>query len=233
MANKKEKKLSTNEKLANMTEGWISTHRSLIITLCIAVVVIVLAVVVATVVVNKNNDKINEALATLETNYNEFELMDADSSDYEAKLQTIKDEANSLISKPGVKKYAGSKAALLLAQMSFDDGDYTKAIEYYTSVYEAQKDTYLGQVALMSKASAFESNGDKAGALAIYNQLFDEYGKNGIYSSRALFNAARLTEESDLDLAISIYEQLVGLFEDSGSEYAKLATSRISQLNNK
>ena len=65
----------------------------------------------------------------------------------------------------------------------------------------------------------------------IYNAFFDEYGLESFYSSRALFNAARLTEESDKALAISIYEQLVGEFGDYGSEYAKLAQSRIAQLN--
>ena len=40
-----------------------------------------------------------------------------------------------------------------------------------------------------------------------------------------------MTEDTDKALAISIYEQLVGEFGDYGSEYAKLAQSRIAQLN--
>lgn len=233
MANKKEKQLSANDKLVNMTEGWIATHRTLIISLCVLVVVVVLISVVASVIINKNYDKINDSLATLETNYEEYQLLDSDSDEYTEKLTLVNEEANALLSNPGVKKYAGSKAALILAEMAYEKGDYDKAIEYYTSVYEAQKDTYLGQVALMSKASALEETGDKSGALVLYNQIFNDYGKDGIYASRALFNSARLIEESDVELAISIYEQLVGLYEESQSEYSKLATSRISQLKNK
>ena len=43
--------------------------------------------------------------------------------------------------------------------------------------------------------------------------------------------AARLTEETDKALAISIYEQLIAYFESYNSEYAKLAKSRVAQLN--
>ena len=123
------------------------------------------------------------------------------------------------------------KVQLLQPQGTYEDGNYVKAIELYDEVTEGQKKTFLREVALMSMAAALEENGDKNSARDIYNAFFDEYGLESFYSSRALFNAARLTEESDKALAISIYEQLVGEFGDYGSEYAKLAQSRIAQLN--
>lgn len=229
MAKKKEK-LSTSEVLVNKTEGWIATHKNVIIASCCVALAAILIAVIITLVSNKGSNKVDTALATLSSNYDAYLVMDADDENYESSLSTIKEEANALVSKPGVKEYAGAKAALILADIAYNDADYTEAVSLYKSVYEAQKNTYLGQVALMSEAAALEMSGDKSGALDLYNKIFDDYGTEGIYASRALFNAARLTEESDKALAISIYEQLIGEFEEGGSEYAKLAKSRVSQL---
>ena len=229
MAKKKEK-LSTSEVLVNKTEGWIATHKNVIIAACCIALAVILIAVIVTVVSDKGSNKVDTALATLSSNYDSYLVMDADDENYESSLATVKEEANALVAKPGVKEYAGAKAALILADIAYNDGDYTEAVSLYESVYNAQKDTFLGQVALMSKAAAVEMTGDKSGARELYNQIFDEYGTEGIYASRALFNAARLTEESDAALAVSIYEQLIGEFEEGGSEYAKLAKSRVSQL---
>ena len=227
---KKNEKLSHNEVLVNKTEGWISTHRNVILISCIAVVAVVLIALIITLVSSKGSSKVDSALYTLSTDYNNFIVMDADDEAYQSTLDKVNEEANALIKKPGIKKYQGAKAQLILAEIAFTNGDYEKAAELYKEVYEAQKNTYLGQVALISEAASVEASGDKSGALDLYNKVFDEYGVESIYASRALFNAARLTEESDKELAISIYEQLVGAFEEGSSEYAKLAKTRISQL---
>lgn len=227
---KKNEKLSANEVLVNKTEGWISTHRNVIFVSCILVVAIVAVALIITLVSDKGSSNIDSSLYALSSSYEDYLVMDSDDENYEKTLQSIKEEAEELVEKAGVKKYAGAKAQLILADIAYSDGDYSLAEELYKSVYEGQKKTYLGQVALMSYATAAEENGDKSLALSLYNQVFDEYGLEGIYASRSLFNSARLTEESDKDLAVSIYEQLIGEFEESNSEYAKLAESRVSQL---
>ena len=231
MANKKEKNLSANEVLVNKTEGWISTHKNLIIYSCIAVVAIIIIAMVITFVSGNGSSSLDTELATLETGYSEYKVMDADAEGYDEKLETVKSSADALVTEAGLTKYAGAKAEIILAEIDYAEGNYADAADKYEAVYQAQKSTYLGQVALYSKAVAVEESGDKTGALDLYNRVFSEYGTEGLYASRALFNAARLTEESDKALAISIYEQLVGEFEESSSEYAKLAKSRISQLN--
>lgn len=227
---KKNEKLSANEVLVNKTESWISSHRNVIIASCIAVVAVVAVALIITLVTSRGSSRVDKALYTLTSTYNDYLVMDADDENYDSTLASVKEEAEALVVKPGLKKYAGAKAALILGDIAYNDGEYSEAAEFYKSVYEAQKKTYLGEVALISEAAALEESGDKTGALALYNQVFDEYGVEGIYASRALFNAARLTEDTDKDLAVSIYEQLIGEFEESSSEYYKLAKSRVSQL---
>ena len=84
----------------------------------------------------------------------------------------------------------------------------------------------------MNAAACNENLGNVDVALETYNKLWDEYGKEGLYGSRALFNAARIYEgKGQMDLAVALYEQLIGEYQDVASEYAKLAQSRIAQLN--
>lgn len=230
MAKKVKKELTHSEIMVNKTEGWIATHKNVIIAAVAVAVVAIIAAVVITLVTDKSASSSDKALASLETSYDDYQLMDADEEGYADKLASVKSDAEALVASAGLRKYAGAKAELILAEIDYEDGEYVAAAEKYAAVYSAQKETYLGQVALMSEAAALESSGDADGALALYNEVFSVYGTEGIYASRALFNAARLTESSDKALAISIYEQLVGEFEESGSEYAKLARSRVSQL---
>lgn len=230
MAKKEKKKLTANEILVGKTEGWIATHKSWIIGAVAVIVAAILVAVIITVVSGKGSDSVSTALVTLQSDYEAYEVMDSDDEGYADALANVKAEAEALVASPGVKKYEGAKAALVLAEISYNDGDYASAVDYYNTVYEAQKNTYLGQVALMGKAASLEESGDEDGALEVYNYVYDTYGVGGIYASRALFNAARLTEKSNVALAISMYEQLAGEFEEAGSEFAKLATSRAAQL---
>ncbi len=230
MAKKEKKKLTANEILVNKTEGWIATHKSLIIGAVAVVVAAILVAIIITVVSSSGDDSVNTSLVTLQADYESYQVMDSDDEEYASSLASVKAEAEALVANPGVKKYAGAKAALILADIAYNDADYATAADYYSTVYDAQADTYLGQVALMSKAAALEESGDTDGALETYNLVWDKYGVGGVYASRALFNAARLTENSNIDLAISMYEQLAGEFEEASSEFAKLATSRASQL---
>ena len=232
MAKKEKKKLTANEILVNKTENWIATHKALIIGVAAVVVLAILVAVIITVVSSNGDDGDSTALVTLQADYEAYQVMDSDDEGYADSLASVKAEAEALVSDPGVKKYEGAKAALILAELSYSEGDYASAVDYYNTVYEAQKNTYLGQVALMGKAVSQEENGDSEGALESYNSVYDTYGVDGIYASRALFNAARLTESTNVDLAISMYEQLAGEFEEASSEFAKLATSRVSQLKN-
>ena len=225
--NDKEVQLTYAEKLVNSTNTWLGKHGKVLAIIVAVVVAVIVIASVVTVVVNSSNKKTYEKLDALTAQYSEFTVMDSDAEGYDSAKSTLVADAEAL----RAKNYPGAKATMVLADLAYEDGDYVKAIELYDEVAEGQKKTFLREVALMSMAAALEENGDKNSARDIYNEFFDEYGLESFYSSRALFNAARLTEESDKALAISIYEQLVGEFGDYGSEYAKLAQSRIAQLN--
>ena len=225
----KEVQLTASEKMTQSVDSWLGRHIKLIASILIAVVAVIVIAAIVTVVVNNNQSKRYEKLDAVTASYAEFSAMDGDAEGYAEAKNNVIAGAEELAKNP--KNYPGAKANLILADMAFDDGDYNKAIELYSLVASSQTKTFLREVALMSLAASYEENGDKAAALKVYNDFFDEYDTESFYSSRALFNAARLTEETDKALAISIYEQLIAYFESYNSEYAKLAKSRVAQLN--
>ena len=225
----KEVQLTASEKMTQSVDSWLGRHIKLIASIVIAVVAVIVIAAIVTVVVNNNQSKRYEKLDAVTASYAEFSAMDGDAEGYAEAKNNVIAGAEELAKNP--KNYPGAKANLILADMAFDDGDYNKAIELYSLVASSQTKTFLREVALMSLAASYEENGDQAAALKVYNDFFDEYDTESFYSSRALFNAARLTEETDKALAISIYEQLIAYFESYNSEYAKLAKSRVAQLN--
>ena len=225
----KEVQLTASEKMTQSVDSWLGRLIKLIASIVIAVVAVIVIAAIVTVVVNNNQSKRYEKLDAVTASYAEFSAMDGDAEGYAEAKNNVIAGAEELAKNP--KNYPGAKANLILADMAFDDGDYNKAIELYSLVASSQTKTFLREVALMSLAASYEEKGDKAAALKVYNDFFDEYDTESFYSSRALFNAARLTEETDKALAISIYEQLIAYFESYNSEYAKLAKSRVAQLN--
>lgn len=225
----KEVQLTASEKMTQSVDSWLGRHIKLIASIVIAVVAVIVIAAIVTVVINNAQSKRYEKLDAVTASYAEFSAMDGDAEGYAEAKNNVIAGAEELAKNP--KNYPGAKANLILADMAFDGGDYNKAIELYSLVASSQTKTFLREVALMSLAASYEENGDKAAALKVYNDFFDEYDTESFYSSRALFNAARLTEETDKALAISIYEQLIAYFESYNSEYAKLAKSRVAQLN--
>lgn len=225
----KEVQLTASEKMTQSVDSWLGRHIKLIASIVIAVVAVIVIAAIVTVVINNAQSKRYEKLDAVTASYAEFSAMDGDAEGYAEAKNNVIAGAEELAKNP--KNYPGAKANLILADIAFDDGDYNKAIELYSLVASSQTKTFLREVALMSLAASYEENGDKAAALKVYNDFFDEYDTESFYSSRALFNAARLTEETDKALAISIYEQLIAYFESYNSEYAKLAKSRVAQLN--
>ena len=215
--------------MTQSVDSWLGRHIKLIASIVIAVVAVIVIAAIVTVVVNNAQSKRYEKLDAVTASYAEFSAMDGDAEGYAEAKNNVIAGAEELAKNP--KNYPGAKANLILADVAFDDGDYNKAIELYSLVASSQTKTFLREVALMSLAASYEEKGDKAAALKVYNDFFDEYDTESFYSSRALFNAARLTEETDKALAISIYEQLIAYFESYNSEYAKLAKSRVAQLN--
>ena len=223
MAKKDENKLTPTEKFADKTNQWIGDHAKLLLTIGVAVIVALLILVICLSFVGKSKTKKFDSLSALEVSYSKLEEIGDE--------EFIK-EAEALVSDAGLKTYPGAKAALLIAYVSYDNEDYQTALDWYSKVASNQSGSYLYQVAVMNSAACNEMLGNTSVALDQYNSLWEKYGKDGLYGSRALFNAARLYEaDGNLELAKATYEQLTGEYSNSQSEYASLAKTRLAQLN--
>ncbi len=230
--NKKENNLTATEKFAGKIDTWLGLHSKLLTIIIAVLLVVVVALVVGLSVSDKKNDQKYSDLYSIEKQASALIALDPASDDYKSARSTLENDATALIASSNLKKYPGAKATMVLADLAFDNGEYDKALSFYTSVAENQAKTYLGQVALFNAAVCNENLGNDNEALSLYNKLWDDYGHDGIYASHALFNVARLYEKlGNVDLAKATYEQVAGEFSETSSEYAKLATSRAAQLN--
>lgn len=227
----KEEKLTPAEKILKATDSWLGRNGKLILIIGIVVLVVVIAVAAFAIVSNNNNKKLYNSYDNLISEYDEYIALDGDNEEYESKKAQLINNAIAL-SNTNKKKYPSAKANMLLGDISYDDKDYDVAIAYYNNVITNQKDTYLVQIALMNLASCYEEQNKLSYALATYTRVYDEYGKSGIYASRALFNEARINEKlGNIELAIDIYQTVADEYKDYQSEYSKLAETRVSQLS--
>ncbi len=232
MSNKKEENLTSTERFAGKIENWLGLHSKLLTIIIAVLIVCIVALVVVLTVADKNNEKKYSALYGIEKQADALIVMDPSSDEYKNARKDLEEAADSLIGSSSIKKYPAAKATMVLADIAYDNAEYDNALELYSAVAESQKKTYMVQVALMNAAACNEALGNTSDALAMYNKLWDDFGHDGVFASRALFNVARLYEKlGNTDLAIATYEQLAGEFGDSNSEYAKLATSRSAQLS--
>ena len=232
MSNKKENNLTPTEKFAGKVENWLGMHSKLLTIIIAVLLVVVVALVVVLTVADNNNDKKYSALYAIEKQSNELVVMDPVSDEYSTARTALERDADALISSSSLKKYPAAKATMVLADIAYDNAEYEKALELYSAVAENQKKTYMAQVALADAAACNEALDRPSDALALYNKLWDDFGHDGVFASRALFNVARLYEKlGNNDLAKATYEQLAGEFGDANSEYAKIATSRAAQLS--
>lgn len=233
MSNKKEENLTSTEKFAGKIETWLGKNSKLLTIIIAVLVVVVVALVVILSVSDSKDDKKYSALYAIEKQSDSLIIMDPASDEYKNARSALESDADSLIASSSIKKYPAAKATLILADIAYDNAEYEKALELYSSVVENQKkNSYMVQVATMNAAACNEALNNNSEALALYNKLWDDYGHDGIYASRALFNVARLYEKlGNIDLAKATYDQLAGEFSDANSEYSKLATSRSAQLS--
>lgn len=220
--------LTKTEKLAGSVEKFFSKNGKLIAIVAAVVLVIVIAIGIIVAVNSKNAEKRFTSIAKLDSQYSQLINMDNTSDEYKAAADAFISDANALISSS--KDYPAIKAKYLTGLYSFDSKNYAEAASIFEEVSVSANNTYLGSLALINGAAAYENAGNQAKALELYNKVWDTYGKNAAESQKALFNVARIYEEKgDSELAKATYHQLVDEFGTTG-EYGKLAASRIIVL---
>ena len=232
-----DKNITGSQKVEHKLNDFLAKYQRLVIIVAVAIVVVIIAVCVAVSVVQSNVDSKFNALADLEGQFETFYGMDSESDEYAAASSEFHADADALIASAGLDSYPGAKAALLVGDLAFNNGDYQAAADSYASVAAEQGDTYLGALAMMNEAAAYENLGDHTLALELYNSVFDTFGQDSPYAPKALFNVGRIyAEQGNTELARAAFQQLTGLYlipENGGqaSEYAMMADAYLVTLN--
>ncbi len=224
MKDKKKETLSS-DRLSAKTEGFLSSNKKSILIICVLVVVIVAVIAVISIFTSSSSEATATAVYNLESEYNSIRNMDEASADYATAGQAFVADAEVILAENS-DGYAYLKTNYLLGLYYYNvAGDWALAQACFETAAAAASGTYMGSLALMNAAASAENNGDQDTALAYYNQVWDDYGRDAAESPKALFNAARIYEaQGDIELASATYSQLADEFQ--GSEYAALARAR-------
>ena len=221
----KKKSLTSSEKIAAKTEGFLSRNYRLLIIVLVIVVLVVAALGIWSFVSGNDREEVATAVYDLEQHYNDLLLLDETSADFETAGSQLVSDAQAILAAVDGNEYAGLKTNYILGEYYFLTGDYASALTADGS------GTYFGSLALANAAASAENAGDQDSALAYYNRIWDEYGTEAPESPKALFNAARIYEaQGDTELASATYAQLADEF--TSSEYAQLANARLIVLGN-
>lgn len=231
MKNDKKPNTAEPKTAENKIESFLAKNFKKIIISVAVVAVVIIAICVGVYLYQRSVEKSFDALLSVENQAVELTMLDQSSSQYSSAKSAFLAKADELASKD-LKKYPAAKAELLKGDVYFFEEDFSSAVESYNKVASAQSGTYLGQLAMMNAAACYEELGDNSAAFDLYEAVFNDYGTEGVFASKALFNTARLYEaRGNIELAKATYEQLIGLYLVNGSEYAKMAQAHLVSLN--
>jgi len=233
---KKENKTTTDfsTKTVKNTEKFLTKYFKLLIGIVAAIIVGLIVLAIVLNVISNKKEANYYALDNLTTAYSDITALDVTSTEYTDAVATFNSDADALIAS-AKKSYPGYKAQYLKAALLADDEKWADALVLYTDLIAQTKDIYLGPLAMLNAAVCAENAGDSDKALALYNQIWDDYGNTTAVAPKALFNTGRLYEsKNQIDLAKAAYQQLVDEFQNpekgTDTEYAKLAKNRLAAL---
>ncbi len=221
-----EKELTKTQIIAERANKFLQKNAKKLIILLAVVVVLLIGFCIYYVVANNRLQDSYAKLYGLEESYSGLLSMDNTTDEYTDALTAFEADVDSYLADNKISSYQGSKATMLLAQVAYLEEDWQKAYDLFMAVAEENSDNYLGSLNYANAAAAAENNGDPTEALRLYTKIWDDYGISAAEAPKALFNQARLEEEAgNIDIAKSIYEQLVGQF--ASSYYTAIAQAKL------
>ncbi|MDD4083677.1 MAG: tetratricopeptide repeat protein [Sphaerochaetaceae bacterium] len=219
---KNQNEVKISEKISNF---FVNYRKQLAIVGSIILVVLLVLIIF----VNSSNKREQSLQVQIAQKQDEIGVLFQDS---EFTPEEVADMITSLeeMASSGRKSYSGTKALYLLGLTEFNAGDFENAYDYFMKCYENNKKIYLSPIALFNAGAMKENLDDQQAALDLYKQVWNEFSNDSPVSIKSLFSTARLYETylKDMPLAKTTYQQIVDQF--STSEYAKLASNRISEL---
>ena len=150
---KKDKKLTSSEKIAARTESFFAKNARLLAIIGIIIVVLCAVIAVVSITSNSSRDKIATATYELEQDYYNLLVMDETSDEYNTAASEFIASADAIISEAKTGDYASLKAKYLLGLYYYDAEDWANALSYFEQVVNEGGDTYLVSLSMMNAVS--------------------------------------------------------------------------------
>ncbi len=130
------------------------------------------------------------------------------------------------------RMFAAQRAYFTRGLMALEKEEWDRAVEAFTTLADKWDKSYLTPVSLFNAGSAYEEAGDIEAAQTVWNRVVDEYSEVAPDAAEAMFNLARITEQTgSAEEAITLYKNLGSRFPDS--RWTDLGKSRILVLESR
>ena len=153
---KKDKKLTSSEKIAARTESFFAKNARLLAIIGIIIVVICVVIAVVSVTSNSSRDKIATATYDLEQDYYNLLIMDDTTDEYDAAVNGFIASADSIIAEAKTGDYASLKAKYLLGLYYYDIDEWSNALSCFEQVVNEGGSTYLVSLSMMNAADMLQ-----------------------------------------------------------------------------
>lgn len=189
MADKKEKKEKTEKtKFSEKLSSFLEKNRRIVLAVFSVVIVAFVAYVVVFAASSKSNEKTLALVDQIsyELTNGSYGLEDTELS---ARRTTAKNALEPLLSKGGV---GGVRANMLMAEIAYQEKDYSKAIECWEAAANKGKKSYTAPLAYFNIASCYEQTGKTDDAATYYKKSADT--DEFVLKPHALFSYGRVLE---------------------------------------
>jgi len=194
------------------------------------IVVLVVGLLISNSIQIKNLEKYTREIEIIQDSYSELSII-TDEIEKEQAVNTILSQIETLV-KNSPKNYALQRALFIKGNLYFQNKEWDKAAEAFSTVADGFQDSYLAPISLVNKAIILEESKKIDEAIDTYQLLIEKYSSVSPDIPNSYFSLGRLYEQNkDYDAALAEYNNLVDSFPDSN--WTNLARSRIIYIESK
>ncbi|PIE98065.1 MAG: hypothetical protein CR988_04660 [Treponema sp.] len=219
--------------LSGKINNFLYQHRKVMIITFSALAVLFLAIVLGSYMISMQKANAIEEIETIVLDFEKFKTKELKNSldeltPEEKKLLQEKEETviQGLLKFAGKSSYVGYMANAEIAEIYYLSKNWEKALDAYEKASKCVPSSYAMGPALFNAAICAEEIGNTEKALEMYKKAGEAV--DFPFRARSLFNAARLQEQSDTEVAIEIYNKIASDY--ANTEWAKLSKTRVIQL---
>lgn len=222
MASKKDETV-IREPFSQRFASFLNRYKIVLFSILGVIVAVALVLIIVFSVKASNEKKLYRAFASIDAAY--AEVNESDEKDYASLLEKL----DSFI--PSAHGYPLYASLYMRANIHKEMGEFAQSYDDYASLYgKAPHDIYFSDASLFGMAATKDALSEKSEANALYEKVWNDYGKASPFASRALFALLRYSNSIGDEQSAALYRDTLAS-EFAFTDYARYADNEKSALD--